>query len=420
MVRDQAMMRKCGAAESVVTHTPPSAPTPPPGTIFNAAMGDILANATFSEAECSDSKRRLGSTGLDDRARRLDEAAAGVTVISEVRHPLYPLSSAAYNEDGTAHSDSVFVRVSSLLTAAVSDGSFSAAIQQHAMAASGSGDGESRRRLAVGMVGAIADSVSIDTFSPTLAPSPVLTAVPTAAPSDIPTPAPSSTHKLTPAAVCEDSCYGQSCDYWHNFGYSCAVLESTYNCSCGDCDCDGDDTTAPSMSAAPAPFPSYSPTHEPSAMHKPTPRPTSCEDTADGDVADAGGRGCAAYLRHPNRCGRQDDDDFSASDVCCVCGGGARGTTAPSMSAAPTPFPSYVATPAAVCEDTCFGQSCDFWDDFGYSCAVLESTYNCGCGGCDCDGADDNDDNGDEFDNDDDGDDFLTTMVCARGSSMSR
>ena len=156
-------------------------------------------------------------------------------------------------------------------------------------------------------------------------------------------------------------------------------------------------TAMPSMSAAPAPFPSYSPTHEPSAMHKPTPRPTSCEDTADGDVADAGGRGCAAYLRHPNRCGRQDDDDFSASDVCCVCGGGARGTTAPSMSAAPTPFPSYVATPAAVCEDTCFGQSCDFWDDFGYSCAVLESTYNCGCGGCDCDGADDNDDNGDDI-----------------------
>jgi hypothetical protein len=79
-------------------------------------------------------------------------------------------------------------------------------------------------------------------------------------------------------------------------------------------------TPFPSYSTPlPSTFPSYAPTPHPSML----PSPTSCEDTADGDVADAGGRGCAAYLGHPNRCGRQDDDDFSASDVCCSCGGGA-------------------------------------------------------------------------------------------------
>ena len=57
-----------------------------------------------------------------------------------------------------------------------------------------------------------------------------------------------------------------------------------------------------SPTAGPTPMPS-APTNGPT----PTPRPTSCEDTADGDVADAGGLGCAAYswppesLRSPGR-----------------------------------------------------------------------------------------------------------------------
>ncbi|KAK3287673.1 hypothetical protein CYMTET_4825 [Cymbomonas tetramitiformis] len=35
--------------------------------------------------------------------------------------------------------------------------------------------------------------------------------------------------------VCEDSCYGESCDYWHDNGYNCTELEQNYGCTCDYC-----------------------------------------------------------------------------------------------------------------------------------------------------------------------------------------
>jgi hypothetical protein len=48
----------------------------------------------------------------------------------------------------------------------------------------------------------------------------------------------------------------------------------------------------------------------------------SCVDT---DITtDITGDGCAWYTEFPNSCGSYDDDDFSASTVCCACDGGRR------------------------------------------------------------------------------------------------
>ena len=110
-----------------------------------------------------------------------------------------------------------------------------------------------------------------------------------------------------------------------------------------------------------------------------------CTNT-DYGAADPYGDACDAYDSHPSWCGGYDDSDFTSNEMCCICGGGFTAHPTPHpYSPTPEPSATHKPTPAAVCEDTCYGQSCDYWDELGYSCEVLESTYNCGCGGCDCD-----------------------------------
>jgi len=48
----------------------------------------------------------------------------------------------------------------------------------------------------------------------------------------------------------------------------------------------------------------------------------SCQNTDNG-ARDVYGDGCYAYDEHDSDCGAYDDDDFKASKMCCVCGGGA-------------------------------------------------------------------------------------------------
>ena len=49
-----------------------------------------------------------------------------------------------------------------------------------------------------------------------------------------------------------------------------------------------------------------------------------CADTDNGG-ADTYGDDCAAYMNYPSWCGGYDDDDFSAAEQCCSCGGGSTG-----------------------------------------------------------------------------------------------
>jgi len=71
-----------------------------------------------------------------------------------------------------------------------------------------------------------------------------------------------------------------------------------------------------------------------------------CEDTDNG-ATDSWGDDCAWYDDHPNGCGQYDDDDFTASEMCCTCGGGRPvNPTTPSPSFA-TPSPSMTPAPTA-------------------------------------------------------------------------
>ena len=49
-----------------------------------------------------------------------------------------------------------------------------------------------------------------------------------------------------------------------------------------------------------------------------------CTDT-DGEMTDDLGDGCHYYDQHPEECGDSDDADFTASKLCCACGGGKKG-----------------------------------------------------------------------------------------------
>ncbi len=86
-------------------------------------------------------------------------------------------------------------------------------------------------------------------------------------------------------------------------------------CACGG----GTGTSSPST---PTPRPSPSPSPSPSR----TPSRETCLDTADDDATDKYGDSCAWY-EYGDRyelCEFFDDNDFTASRMCCVCGGGTR------------------------------------------------------------------------------------------------
>jgi len=93
----------------------------------------------------------------------------------------------------------------------------------------------------------------------------------------------------------------------------------------------------------------------------PTPPPTphpECSDT-DGGAKDSTGQGCATgYSYHYAMwCGEYDSSDFTASAMCCVCGGGLFPTPAPTPgptagpTAAPTPAPAPPAPPSTAVGD---------------------------------------------------------------------
>ena len=57
-----------------------------------------------------------------------------------------------------------------------------------------------------------------------------------------------------------------------------------------------------------------------------------CEDT-DGEARDGGNDSCSWYVMYPDSCGAYDDEDFTASSMCCACNGGSTSTTALDESA---------------------------------------------------------------------------------------
>ena len=94
----------------------------------------------------------------------------------------------------------------------------------------------------------------------------------------------------------------------------------------------------PPPPSAPPPLPPPAP--PPGAPSRPPPPlPPPCVSTdGDGEFVGLDGSGCVWYESHPADCGKYDDDDFIAAQMCCGCvDGGVRGglTQYPPPSAPP-------------------------------------------------------------------------------------
>jgi len=69
-------------------------------------------------------------------------------------------------------------------------------------------------------------------------------------------------------------------------------------------------------------------------------------------------------------------------------GGSGNGNSTAAVSTTTTTATTAFPTTTKLCHPSdCFGESCDFWDSsptLSYDCIVLEDTYGCDCGGCEC------------------------------------
>ena len=200
-------------------------------TVYDEACDAVLSNSTFEDATCA-----------------LYADSTGVTLTSEVRVALAFIAS-TYADSSGDHS--VHSHVMATLEAAVSDGSFTTAIQTAA----------ARRRLAepelrgarrLSMASATADSVEVATFSPTPSPTQVPTSLPSPAPSVPPTPAPSADgsryavddggHTTDDGgATVDDGNHtaddgeGRRLGNWANAGYPDSLCQSTSDCEYAGC-----------------------------------------------------------------------------------------------------------------------------------------------------------------------------------------
>ena len=173
--------------------------------VFFAACDDILPNATFDESTCADGSRRRAAAEFvmttDDGGVQFRSQRRQLTTTVSISMPL--TMPKEYETDDC----SILCLIATMMTAKVSNGEFTSAIQTHAVSGQCSRrlDTAARRLDAGGMGGATADSVSVDTFSPSPAPSPLPSSAPTADPTGLPTfpptpsPTPSPTSSPTPS-----------------------------------------------------------------------------------------------------------------------------------------------------------------------------------------------------------------------------
>merc|ERR1719487_2116390 len=67
------------------------------------------------------------------------------------------------------------------------------------------------------------------------------------------------------------------------------------------------------------------------------------DGNCDDILGSLDGYGCELYIFNPQSCGMADDDDFTADDLCCACGGGSSTpypTLAPTLTTLPIPVPT--------------------------------------------------------------------------------
>lgn len=98
---------------------------------------------------------------------------------------------------------------------------------------------------------------------------------------------------------------------------------------------------------------------------------------------------CKAWVYECDSCGkgcetcswRWENDGWNKYESANMGGDWTVGTY---RSAGSCTYDCDVTDSCSTCEDTCYGQSCEFWGQYGYTCSVLENTYGCACDGCSC------------------------------------
>lgn len=228
--------------------------------IYDQAMGDVVPNATFGDVECTDYAG--------------DEI--GVNLVSEISMPLAMVEN-MHGPGAAAAGHSVHSIVEGLMIDSVSSGDFTQRIQQYAARRLTEGDAE-RRRL--GMESATADSVSVDTFSPSPAPTAVPTKAPTPVPTSSPSPAPTRVPTPTPTVT---ECTNGVQDA--NVGETDVDCGGTYCIACDlglSCSLDGDCKSGWCIGSICVDAPTAQPTPLPTPLPTtpPTSTPTSAPSTA--------------------------------------------------------------------------------------------------------------------------------------------
>merc|ERR1740120_406525 len=94
----------------------------------------------------------------------------------------------------------------------------------------------------------------------------------------------------------------------------------------------------------------------PSPTSGPSPAPGSCPQTCSSNT-------CNFWVQQGYSC------DALTNTYRCDCSGcsGCGSSPSPQRTPAPISFGS--------CPETCYGYTCDFWTQHGYSCSRLSSTY---------------------------------------------
>ena len=141
-------------------------------------------------------------------------------------------------------------------------------------------------------------------------------------------------------------------------------------------------TFAPTPTPLPSALPLPSPTDLPTVLPSPSPTITS-KPTIACDVSTCYDHDCDYWVANgPSSGSASGYDEYTCeimeSEFDCDCGGCDCVNSVPSN-----------------CEDTCFGYTCDYWivtgpssesnaDYDAYTCEIMESVFNCDCGGCEC------------------------------------
>ena len=205
--------------------------------------------------------------------------------------------------------------------------------------------------------------------------------------------------------------------YW-NYGYNC---EGTTNSQCSEnyqcvCYCEEynggggaaweDASSNPTSTPRPSGEPTWYPSPAPSVTPEPTPTPlpsalplpaptnvptplpspsptTTSSPTSNCDVSTCYDYDCDYWVANGPSSGSTSGYDAYTCEIMesvfdCDCGGCDCATSVPSD-----------------CDDTCYGYDCDHWVAAGpsssssagydaYTCEIMESVFECDCGGCDC------------------------------------